>query len=104
MICPNCKIEIPKRANGSYRCPKCIFVTFDNLTKITTMFAYLSVDHQGNEGIIAIQDKNAIIPMVASHIELMDEFRDHVKKTAKESKNKIKLVRFSNREELEEYS
>lgn len=107
MICPNCNIEVPRRANGSYRCPKCIFVTFDNLKEIKEMFAILSFDLNGNEGIVAIADNSMgkinAIPAVASDIRLINEFKKDFKRMAKETGQKFKIVKFTQKETLEEF-
>lgn len=105
MICPNCNIEISKRTDGSYRCPQCPFVTFENLEKITEFYTYVAVDINGNEGIIAYKDeqRNMIMPLVSSKLKLINEFRKQVKEMAKEPNSKIRLLKFSTREVLEEF-
>lgn len=68
---------------------------------IQSLYAYLSVDEKGNEGIIAFE-QNAM-PLVAGNFENMIKLKDYVKHFAAKNKMDIILVKFYDREMIEEF-
>lgn len=78
----------------------------NELQRIDELFAFVSSDQDG-EGLIAqtvmIQGQNVFMPFVCADKARMESLKILAKKMAKESGKKIKLIRLSVREEIEEY-
>lgn len=70
--------------------------------RVTEIFAWLSIDPKDDcEGIIAGQIGHAMIPLVGADRERAESYRSTAEHAAKHFNVTIKLVRFSEREELE---
>ena len=104
MKCPNCCIELALQDDGdgrlAYKCPKCIFIAHPNHLKIDAMWAFVSVDQDGNEGVCAFQSGMGPMPMVAADGARVDSLRP-IARSLTRSGLTIKLVKFSKREDLE---
>ena len=76
------------------------------LEKITEIYVFVSVD-EGGEGIVGmtknINGKDTFMPFVCSDKATMESIKPVAKKLAEENNIKIKLIRLSVREEIEEY-
>lgn len=72
-----------------------------NHLKIDEMWAFISVDQDGNEGVCAFQSGSMMVPMVAADIERVKDFEPIAKRLAKVSPYPIKLIKFSTREEVQ---
>ena len=76
------------------------------LEKITELYAFVSVDEHG-EGVIGktanIMGKDTFMPFVCGDKDRMESLKPLAKQIARDSGRKIKLIRLSVREELEEY-
>lgn len=70
---------------------------------INSLWAFLSVDPaDGNEGVCAATIGNTLMPLIAADEARLASLRSHAEKIAKRSGRKIKLVKFTTREEVEE--
>lgn len=78
----------------------------NEILRIDEVFVFVSSDEKG-EGIIGQTIKmigqNVFMPFVCSDKARMELLKPLAKKIAKESGKKIKLIRLSAREEIEEY-
>ncbi len=110
MICPNCQIECdrlhcPSDAKSEYKyaCPKCSFCGWDNYLVIDNLYAFVSVDENGNEGIVASKLGNSFFPLVGADSERVESLKPFALQMAKNSKIKVNLLKFSNRTLVETY-
>lgn len=71
--------------------------------KITELWAYISIADDGDEGICAIRLGDTWMPLIMTDIARIISLRPHAEKIASDSKKKIKLVRFSQRTDVEEF-
>jgi len=78
----------------SYHIPK-------NTQKADEIYAVLSRDNDGNEGIAAAITSLGAMPMVFHHKEILDKLMPIIKKTAKETNRKLHIVKYTQREEIE---
>jgi hypothetical protein len=78
----------------------------NHLKKIDEVFLFISSDDDG-EGIIGqsfqMMEQTVFMPFVCADKARMEFLKPLAKKIAKESNKKIKLIRLSVREEIEEY-
>lgn len=74
-----------------------------NTQPIPTMYAVMSIDKDGNEGIISIiLPPVGAMPLVFGDKSLYDHFKPHILQIAKDSENKLRLVKFTQKEIIEE--
>lgn len=76
----------------------------NTMPKIESIWAYVSVDaDDGNEGVCAVTFGNGItIPLIAADPARLDSIRPLAMDLAAKTGMKIRLVRFTSREEIEE--
>lgn len=78
----------------------------NHLPRIDEIYAFVSVDQNG-EGIVGqtvqMMGQTVFMPFVCADKARMESIKVAAKKIAKESGKKIKLIRLSVREEIEEY-
>jgi Zn ribbon nucleic-acid-binding protein len=111
MKCPNCKTETKTVNRVSWKgksvvweeCPLCGFSRPPNTLRITEIFAFVSVDENDQEGVIAINTILGPTPMIAADKARLEYLRPHAERVAKEMGIKVRLLRFSTREEVEEF-
>lgn len=82
------------------------FKTKNYLEKITEVYAFVSSDKDG-EGVVG-QSMNTLfgmmfMPFVCADKDRMESLKPLAKKIAKEKNKKIKLIKLTHREEIEEY-
>jgi uncharacterized Zn finger protein len=81
-------------------------MSINYLEKITELYAFVSVD-EGGEGVIGesinIGMRNTFMPFVCADKERMESLKPRAKEIAKLSGKKIKLIRLTTREEIEEF-
>ncbi len=70
--------------------------------RIDQMFAFVAVDADGTEGVCAFQINGAWVPLVGADMERVESLRPIARKLARASGRPITLVKFSNREMVEE--
>jgi hypothetical protein len=70
--------------------------------RIQALHAYLAIHDDGDEGVIGVPTHVGIIPAIAADRTRLDELRPVVEKIAKAEGKRVKLVRFNNREVIEE--
>lgn len=73
----------------------------ENKFKIECVWAFISQDEKGNEGVIGAQLGGVMMPMVCADMERMEQLRPIAKKMAKETRKKIKLIKLHTREDVE---
>lgn len=75
---------------------------FEVSRKVTEMFAWLAVEENGSEGIIAGPvGRHELMPLVGGDRKRMEALRPVAEYVQQQTGLRIKLVRFSEREELE---
>lgn len=74
----------------------------NHLLKVDSLYAFISVDDEGNEGLCAHYDPNTQtwLAMVAADERTVASLVPIAEEMAQMSKKKIKLVRFKERQEL----
>lgn len=76
----------------------------NTMPRIEEVWAFVSVDpDDGNEGVCAFRTGDAWMPLIAADTKRLEQLRQIAKDLSKFTKNKIKLVKFTKREELEEF-
>lgn len=74
------------------------------LEKITQVYAFVSIDEEG-EGVIGmtmpINGRDTMIPFITADKERMEQLKLFAIKIAQESGRKIKLIKFTNRKDIE---
>ena len=74
----------------------------ENKLKIENVWAFVSHDDKGNEGLCAIPTNLGMMPMIAADEARLKDLRVAAKKLVSMTNKKIKLIKFSVREDLEE--
>lgn len=81
-------------------------MSINYLEKINEIYIYVSVD-KGGEGVIGqtitIEGRDIFMPFVCADKKRMEDLNPLAKNIAKTSNTKVKLIRLSVREDLEEY-
>lgn len=82
-------------------------MTINYLEKITEVYVYASVD-EGGEGIVGMTmelepGRETFMPFVCADKDHMESLKPHVRDIAKSTGKTIKLIRLTQREELEEF-
>lgn len=110
MKCPNCNLETKlvnwvteKKSIMVYQCKTCGFTAPPNSIKIEEIYAFVSVDKDNHEGVIAINTAHGPMPMIAADKARLEYLRPHAVEVARKTKMKVRLLKFSTREEIEEY-
>lgn len=75
--------------------------TKPNYLKITEMWAFVSVDEAGNEGIIGFKNGDTWMPLVGADSARIAELRPIANKMARYTGMTIKLIKFTQREDIE---
>lgn len=68
--------------------------------EINYIHVFAAVDEQGNEGVIGMQTKEGWIPFVAADSARLSDLIPIAESIAKQSKKHVRLLRFSDREEV----
>ena len=69
--------------------------------KITEMFAFTTIDEDGNEGVVAVFKGNTWLPLTGADIERIDSLRGEAEYVAQAIGKPVTLARFSVRQDLE---
>lgn len=70
--------------------------------RITELFAFVAVDHDGDEGVIGFRHPSGDwLPLVGADMERIESLKPFAMKTAAASGKPVKLLRFKVREEIE---
>ena len=73
------------------------------MPRITEMFAFISEDKgPDDEGVVGMSAGQWMLPLVGADMDRVDSLRPYALDIAGKTGKKIKLVRFTNREDLEE--
>lgn len=82
-------------------------VSINYLKEISELYAFVSVD-EGGEGVIGqtvtMCGREVFMPFVCADKERMESLKPMAQRIAEFGKKKVKLIRLTNREELEEYN
>lgn len=75
----------------------------NTLPRINHLWLYVSVDAEdGNEGVVAAPVGGVMMPLVAADDKRLSQLTPIAQKLSNISKMKLKLVKFSHREEIHE--
>lgn len=105
MKCPNCNIKLVTRNTDNtltHYCKTCAFKMPANSMVIEKIYAYVSIDNDGNEGIPAIKIGNDILPLVGADLDRMKSFKEYIFKLVESTGRSARLVEFSHRKIIEE--
>jgi hypothetical protein len=69
--------------------------------KIENLWAFVSVDEDGDEGLAAFMSDDVWMPMVAADEKRVESLRAIAQKLAESSDGKVALLRFAIREDIE---
>lgn len=69
--------------------------------RIEQMYAFICLDRDNTEGVVAFQSATGPMPMVGADMKRVDSLRPLAAKIARETGTKITLCRFEIRTELE---
>jgi hypothetical protein len=74
-----------------------------NKLRIDKLWAWLSVDKDGNEGVCATTVGNLVFPLIAADEDRLAEIREFAQEISEgvQGERKLRLICFSNREEIE---
>lgn len=72
----------------------------NSMPRINKLFAYLSVDENGNEGLCAGPFNGMTLPLIAADAARLSGLSDMAEMLAKVSGRKIVLVEFTTRKDL----
>jgi len=78
-------------------------MSINYLDKIIELYAFVSKD-EGGEGLIGMVMNGTFMPFVCADKDRMESLKPHAKNIAKESGKKVKLIKLTCREEIEEYN
>jgi hypothetical protein len=67
--------------------------------KIDEIMAFVSIDHEGNEGILSAQIGNVHMPLIGADIARIESIHKIALDIARNANITVKLVKFSNRED-----
>lgn len=75
---------------------------------MSELYAYLGLDEQGNEGFVMVQitpkeGATSVVQLVAPNREIADQYRNWAEAVAKNTGKRVRLVRFSNPQQLETF-
>jgi len=98
MKCPNCDINLIQRPidpPDMLHCPACPFIFAKNTKKAEFLYAALSVDKDGKEGIIATKQFGMMMSMVATRKELVEQMMTpEFFKSIKKLIHDVKIAKF----------
>jgi hypothetical protein len=76
-----------------------MIIPTENTKPLTEMYAFVSIDGNGNEGICATSLPGlGWVPMVSGSPGSLAVFTEHAEKLSKESNTTIQMIKFSNPE------
>lgn len=79
------------------------------MKKIESLYCLLSQEEAEGEGIIAKKElyppagQSVWVPFISAQDDFLDDFKKEAQVIANQNKTKVKLVKFTTREELEEW-
>ncbi len=75
----------------------------NHLLRIDEMFAFITTDKKGNEGVAAYYSRElgGMLPMVGADMARVESLKPKAQEVARLAGCRVRLVRFSKREELE---
>ena len=80
--------------------------TENHFLKAEELYVFISQDTNGNEGICAVEmvldERRILMPLIASDKEWLSSLTGHARNLARRGDKKIKLIKFTNREEIQE--
>lgn len=74
----------------------------ENTYRITEMWAFISQDDNGNEGILGFDSPLGISPMMTTSPKVLESFRPIAVALASETGKKILLIKLTHRTDVEE--
>ena len=77
------------------------FIDFDNLQEIKELYAAVSIDNDGKEGICSITIYENTFPFVFGYERIVNLMKPYLIDMSKKTTKKIQIVKFTNKEILE---
>lgn len=74
----------------------------ENEVVMDEIYAFMSEDEKGNNGIVAMPTENGTVPLVFGHKRMIEHMKPLVQAIANHTNKKVVLYKFSNREVVEE--
>jgi len=103
--CPTCGGDLfTEILDGKFflTCKVCEFSKLKNCLKVNQIYAFFSVNKDDDiEGIAAFVDRGIVIPLIAADKSRLEELKLIAHDMAKKEGMALKLVKFTNREEME---
>jgi len=104
--CPECTTLmslVSRERRLIYVCPQCKVELACNDIRVDEVFAFLSIDPKdGNEGITGYRTPDGWLPLLCADKARVDSMRGLAQEMSTATNARMKLVRFSLREDLEE--
>ena len=73
------------------------------MPKITEMFAFIAEDNgPDDEGVVGMSARQWFLPLVGADMARVNDIKPYALDIAKKTGKKVKLIHFTNREDLEE--
>ena len=73
------------------------------MPKITEMFAFIAEDNgPDDEGVVGMSAGQWFLPLVGADMAMVNDIKPYALDIAKKTGKKVKLIHFTNREDLEE--
>lgn len=69
---------------------------------IDAMYAFVVIDENGDEGIPAVLNHGAWLPLVGGDTARVESLMDHARQIAQHTGRSMKIYRFTNREQIGE--
>ena len=88
-------------AKPSADSPPIVIVPPNTLDRIDSIWAFISVDAEGNEGVCAAMLNGIFAPLIAADEDRLASLRPIAIKIAKETGITVRLIKLSSRTELE---
>ena len=105
MKCPNDGLDLSLNENGMNACDLCGFTMPENTKVIDTLYAWVSVDPNGLEGLLAVDVGNGVkVTTVASDLRIIEQFRPQMVKAIEsmQAGYRLRLIKLAGREVLDE--
>lgn len=106
MKCPNCFIELRAvPGTNKLQCFRCVFNVVPNVKIISEIYAWVSVDKNGYEGIIGLPMPGypgGVMAAVNSNRETLERMEPIMRKVLKTGHHTLRLIRLHGREIVKE--
>jgi hypothetical protein len=77
------------------------FIDFNNVQEIKELFAAVSIDNDGNEGICSLTIDSNTFPVVFGYEKILNLMKPFLIEMSQNTTKKIQIVKFTNKEIIE---